>query len=190
MNELIGDVDQDMLGKVNVSRSDRNWDSLKELWQMKEAVKANKELSAAFDGGDDSPAIRKLLEGSAVGKELLRKIEAYAKEFGYKAMYTHEYTGTLYVEDPTPVIGEIKSYYTSNYDYEAAYRGCVDEQTKAIAYLREKLESASAEAKSRFEEALRLNLAMLPRPPTITSILTREPTPECAWFSSRLRERW
>ncbi|HUX20858.1 MAG TPA: PEP-utilizing enzyme [Spirochaetia bacterium] len=162
VNEIIGDVDQDMLGKVNVSKSDRNWDSLKELWKMKEAVRGSKELCAAFDGGDDAAAIRRLLEGSSAGRELLRKIEAYAKEFGYKAMYTHEYTGTLYVEDPTPVIGEIKSYYTSNYDYEAAYRACVDEQTKAIAYLRGKLESTSAEVKSRFEEALRLNLAMLP----------------------------
>lgn len=162
VNELIGDVDPDMLGKVNVSKSDRNWDSLRELWHLKEAVKANKELSAAFDGGSDAKAIRKLLEGSAAGTDLLRKVEEYAEEFGYKAIYTHEYTGTLYVEDSTPVLGEIKGYYLSDYDYNAAYNGCVDEQQKAIAYLRKKLESAPAESKQKFEDALHLNLSMLP----------------------------
>ncbi len=162
VQELIGDVDQDMLGKVNVSKADRNWDSLKELWRMKESVKASKELKEAFESSDDPKAIRKLLEGSEAGKELLRQVEKYAQEFGYKAMYTHEYTGTLYVEDPTPVIGEIRAYVTSDYDYNAAYDACVDEQTKAIAYLRGKLESASAEAKAKFEKALELNLAMLP----------------------------
>jgi len=162
VGEVIGDVDQEMLGKVNVSRADRNWDSLKELYEMKEAVKRDEKLSEIFKGGKSAAEIRSGLEASAAGKKFLERVEAYSKEFGYKAMYTHEYTGTLYAEDYTPVLGEIQGYLTSDYDYNAAYKGCIDEQERSIAYLREKLSGAAQSDKDRFEEALRLNLAMLP----------------------------
>lgn len=162
VNELIGDVGSEMLGKVNVSRADRNWDSLKALFELKEIVKKNEELTSIFERIDDVSEIRAALAKSSAGKAILEKIDAYAGEFGYKAMYTHEYTGTLYVEDPSPVLGEIKSYLASDYNYNAAYNSCVDEQEKAIAFLREKLAGASEANRDRFEEALRLNLAMLP----------------------------
>ncbi|HVP18030.1 MAG TPA: PEP-utilizing enzyme [Spirochaetia bacterium] len=162
VKELIGDVDPDLLGKVNVSKADRNWDSLRALWRLKEDAKADTTLASAFQSGQSSDAIRAELEKTTAGRAFLEKIKAYAAEFGYKAMYTHEYTGKLNVEDITPIIGEIKGYYASNFDYDSVYGKCITEQAGAIDYLRGKLASRSESDRKRFEEALRLNLGMLP----------------------------
>jgi len=165
VKELIGDVNEDTLGKVNVSREDRNWDSIKELWRLKEEVKKNNDLKQAFDSGDTADQIRPALEKAKGGKDFLKKIQGYAKEFGYKAIYTHEYVFPLYVEDNTPIIEQIKSYLASDFDYNKVYDQCIKEQQDAIAYLREQIKDKSKEDKDRFEEALNLNLKMLPLTP-------------------------
>ncbi len=162
VKDLLGEVDSETLGKVNVSRADRNWDSLKALWHLKEEAKASREISSIFGKKADASQILSVLQASAPGKAFLAEVEMYAREFGYKTMYTHEYTGKLSVEDPTPIIGEIKGYYDSNFDYDSVYGKCIEEQEGAILYLRKKLASASEADKKRFEEALRLNLSMLP----------------------------
>jgi len=164
-NALIGDVDPDTLGKVNVSREDRNWDSLKALWKLKEKVKADAELSAIFSKTEKVTDIAPKLNASAKGKAFMNDIMVYAKEFGYKSIYTHEYRYPLYVEDQTPILDSIKSYLASDFDYNAVYDKCIREQDEAIAYLRKKLEGKSAEDKKKFEEALDLNLRMLPLTP-------------------------
>ncbi len=164
-NELIGDVDADLLGKVNVSRIDRNWDSLKALWKLKEEVKSDSELRAVFEGAEDSENIRPKLEGSSKGKAFVQKVIEYSKEFGYKAIYTHEYVYPLYVEDQTPIFGQIKSYLASDFNYNDVYDKCIKEQDAAIAYLRNKIVDKSDEDKKRFEDALDLNLKMLPLTP-------------------------
>jgi phosphohistidine swiveling domain-containing protein len=163
--ELIGDVDPDTLGKVNVSQADRNWDSLKALWELKQKVKADPELSAVFTKTEKAADIPARLESSAKGKALIEDVVAYAQEFGYKAIYTHEYIYPLYVEDQTPIYDQIKSYLASDFDYDGVYEKCIREQKEAIAHLRERIAGKSAEEKKRFEEALDLNLRMLPLTP-------------------------
>ncbi|MGM0432317.1 MAG: PEP-utilizing enzyme [Spirochaetota bacterium] len=165
VNELIGDVDADLLGKVNVSREDRNWDSLKALWQLKEEIKQDKELKKIFDESDEPAEIEKKLQQSAAGKKLIDDVYEYAKEFGYKAIYTHEYVFPLIIEDQKPVYEQLKGYLASDFDYNVVYDNCIKEQEDAIAYLRDKLKDASDEDKKRFEEALDLNLRMLPLTP-------------------------
>jgi phosphohistidine swiveling domain-containing protein len=163
--ELIGDVDPDTLGKVNVSRSDRNWDSLKALWQLKEQVKADAGLSAVFAASENAAQIVEKLEGSDRGRALIGEVVRYAEEFGYKAIYTHEYIYPLYVEDQSPIYEQIKSYLASDFDYTGVYEKCIREQDEAIASLRKRIAGRSAEEKKRFEEALDLNLRMLPLTP-------------------------
>jgi pyruvate,water dikinase len=162
VKELLGDVDSEILGKVNVSKADRNWESLKALWKLKEEVKGNREVAAAFGKGTEAAQILSALKSSAAGRAFREKVDAYAREFGYKTIYAHEYTGKLAVEDPTPIIGEVKGYYDADFDYDAVYRKCIDEQSGAIDYLRKRLVGAPQKDKDRFEEALRLNLSMLP----------------------------
>ena len=165
VNELIGDVDPDTLGKVNVSRADRNWDSLKALWQLKEKAKADSELSGIFSNTESAAGIAPKLEASARGKAFMEAVVAYAKEFGYKAIYCHEYVYPLYVEDQTSILEQIKSYLASDFDYNAVYDKCIREQDEAIASLRKQIAGKSAEDKKKFEDALDLNLRMLPLTP-------------------------
>ena len=163
--EILGDVNPDMMGKVNVSRKDRNWDSLKALWELKEVVKADAKLKTVFEGSDTAADVLASLNKDSKGQDFLAKVKVYASEFGYKAIYTHEYTGVLYVEDNSPILEEIKSYLASDFDYNTVYDKCCKEQDEAIQYLREKLIDKSDEDKKKFVEALDLNLRMLPLTP-------------------------
>jgi len=163
--ELIPDVDDSLLGKVNVSRKDRNWDSLKALWQLKEKIKANNELKTIFEETDTAENIRPKLEKSKAGQDFLKDINDYTAEFGYKAVYPHEYVFKTYVEDDTPVLEQLKGYLASDWDYNAVYDNSIREQEESIAYLRNKLKDRPEEEKKRFEQALDLNLRMLPLTP-------------------------
>ena len=53
MEKLRGAVDEELLGRLQNSASDRNWDSIEALWRMKNEVRDDPELRAAFaaDGG-------------------------------------------------------------------------------------------------------------------------------------------
>src|ERR1700704_4075993 len=43
-----GSVDEALLGRLGNSAHDRNWDSIKALWELKEGVKADAELAKSF----------------------------------------------------------------------------------------------------------------------------------------------
>ncbi len=165
VKEFIPDVDDGLLGKVNVSRKDRNWDSLKALWQLKEKVKKDPDLSKIFKEAKNVADTEALLKKTAKGEAFVKDVLAYAKEFGYKAIYTHEYTFPLYIEDQTPIYDQIKTYLDSDFDYNAVYDRSIKEQDDAIAWLRDKISGRSEEDKKRFEEALDLHLKMFPLTP-------------------------
>lgn len=162
---LISDVNPDILGKVNVSRADRNWDSLKALWKLKEKVKGDKDLADVFKNTANAADIAPKLRASEKGKAFLKDVLAYAEEFGYKSIYTHEYVFPLYVEDQTPILEQLKSYLASDFNYNTVYDKCIKEQDESIAHLRKQIAGKSAEDKQKFEQALDLNLRMLPLTP-------------------------
>ncbi len=164
-NELVPDLNADVLGKVNISSADRNWDSLKALWHMKEKVKADSELSDIFQHTQEGAGITAKLDASAAGKALLEEVVKYAQEFGYKTVYTHEYLYPLYVEDQTPILEQIQSHLTSDFDYNALYDKCIKQQSEAIALLRQQIAGKSAEERKKFETVLELNLRMQPLTP-------------------------
>lgn len=165
VNKLIPDINPDTLGKVNVSREDRNWDSLKGLWELKEKVKADPELKAVFEGAKKPADIEPALAGTAKGKEFIAAVRAYAKEFGYKAIYTHEYVYPLYVEDQTQIYDQIGSYLASDFDYNAVYDKSIKEMEDSIAWMRKQLADKSEAEKKEFEDALDLHLRMFPLTP-------------------------
>ena len=116
---------------------DRNWDSLKALYVLKEEVKKNATLKKIFEGLEDSAEIEAELKKSTAGKSFLNDVFEYAKEFGYKAIYTHEYVFPLYIEDQKPILEQIRSYLATGFDYHNVYNKCIAEQDRAIAYLRD-----------------------------------------------------
>src|SRR5690349_12671357 len=48
--EVRGSVDEALMGRLQSSVDDRNWDSIKALWEMKGEVAADDELRRAFEG--------------------------------------------------------------------------------------------------------------------------------------------
>ena len=68
MEKHRGRVDEPLLGRLQNSASDRNWDSIEALWRMKNEVRDDPELRAAFaaeDGRGDRP--RRCGPASAAG---------------------------------------------------------------------------------------------------------------------------
>src|SRR4029079_17093228 len=49
MERTRGSVDEELLGRLQNSASDRNWDSIEALWRMKNEVRDDTELRAAFE---------------------------------------------------------------------------------------------------------------------------------------------
>jgi phosphohistidine swiveling domain-containing protein len=166
VQEVIGNVDPALVGRIMVSIDDRNWDAVKGLWELKEKVKADADLKALFEAGDTAVAIMPALERSEKGQAFLKDVAAYAQEFGYKPIHTHEYVNKLWVEDHTPIIETIKGYLATDYDFTAAYQATVDDQAKAVEELWALVpDTATPEQRAKLEKALGLVTRMMPLTP-------------------------
>jgi phosphohistidine swiveling domain-containing protein len=166
VGEVIGQVDPVLTGRILVSIADRNWDSVKGLWEFKEQVKGDAALKTIFDQGETAREILPALEASEQGRTFLKEVEAYAKEFGYKPIHTHEYVNKLWVEDFTPIIETIKGYLATDYDYPAAHQAVKDDQAAALKELRALIpDSATQAQRDKLENALDLALRMMPLTP-------------------------
>ncbi|GAB4482174.1 MAG: hypothetical protein Kow0088_24960 [Anaerolineales bacterium] len=164
--ELIPDVDGALLGRILISLEDRNWDSVRELWQLKEEVKANPELKQVFDSKETASAIIPALQGTPSGRAFMDKVQAYLKEYGYKPLYTHEYIYKLWVEDPTPCVETIKGYLVSDYNFPEEYEKIKNDQQSAMQELMAKVPAdAPTEKKDALQEAMRLAVKMMPLTP-------------------------
>src|SRR5829696_4798141 len=67
MEKVRGSVDEELLGQLQNSASDRNWDSIEALWRMKNEVRDDAELKAAFGAGD-AEAISEALRATERGR--------------------------------------------------------------------------------------------------------------------------
>src|SRR5699024_5431941 len=68
-------------------------------------------------------------------EKFLEMMEAYRNEYGFKAMYTHEFIYKTWYEDPTPAYEAVRTYVNNNYDYNAEYDACMQSQKEAIEQL-------------------------------------------------------
>ena len=153
-----------LMGRLQSSTENRNWDSIEELWRIKEAVKRDGgAVAAAFragaTGADVLGALRETPEGRAfLGEE----IEAYQAEYGFKSMWAHEFAFRTWREDPAPVIEAIRGYLESDYDYPAEIAAVAKDLEAARA---ECLDGVTGERLERLETALDLSLRMNPLTP-------------------------
>ncbi len=164
--ELIPDVEGALLGRILISLEDRNWDSVRDLWKLKEEVKANAELKQIFDSKETASAIIPALQATPSGRAFMEKVQAYLKDYGYKPLYTHEYIYKLWVEDPTPCVETIKGYLVSDYNFPEEYEKIKNDQQSAMQELMAKVPAdAPAEKKEALQEAMRLAVKMMPLTP-------------------------
>ena len=162
--EFIGKGHDDLIGRILISDEDRNWDSINELWKMKEGIKTSPALVAAFK----KPAEDVLAElaKSAEGKELLKKIDAYKFEYGNKSMYTHEFLAETWRENPLPIVVTLKGYIDNDYNYPKDVQRLRDNRAKAIAEMWALFPASRSKAdRETLKNSLDLALKMTPLTP-------------------------
>ena len=162
--EMIGD-NGELIGRILVSDEDRNWDSVRDLWKMKESIKHNPVLLKAFENSD-AAAVMDALPKTPEGRKLEAEIDAYKIEYGNRSMYTHEYTSTTWREDPTGVIEALRGYISSDYDFESDVRKLRAGRAAAIEEMWKLFPPSRSQAdRDRLARALDLALKMTPLTP-------------------------
>ena len=120
MEKVRGSVDEELLGRLQNSASDRNWDSIEALWRMKNEVRDDAELKAAFGAGD-ARAIAGALRATDRGRRFIEeRITPYQREFGWHAVWSHEFIFPTVREELEPVLDLIRGYLETDYDYPSA----------------------------------------------------------------------
>ena len=163
--EAKGDGDHGGLqGRLQASTENRNWDSIKELWKMKEYVKADGgEVAKAFTKPTATDVLAVLKETEAGRAFLAKQLEPYLNVYGYKSMWAHEFSFKTWRENPAPVVEAIRGYLEMDYDFASE-----------IERVRSDLEAAKTEVmegvptgavRDKLARALDLSLKMNPLTP-------------------------
>ena len=162
MEKTHGKVNEALLGRLQNSAKDRNWDSIEALWKMKEEAKADPELASVFKR-ETAGEIIAGLKGSERGRRFIdERVVPYQKEFGWHAVWSHEFIFPTVREQMEPVIELVRGYVETDYDYPktiAALKADID------AAAREILEGLSGEALEEMRAANDVNLKMAPLTP-------------------------
>ena len=176
-----------LMGRLQSSTENRNWDSIEELWKIKEWVKAEQgEVAKAFQRPTAADILRAGGDRRRPGVRG-RQDRALPEGFGFKSMWAHEFSFRTWRENPAPIVEAIRGYLETDYDYPAELKAVADD-----------LEAAKAEALQGVAPGPARDELQRPRPEppdepltlTITSTSTRAQTPACAWSWSRSAGRW
>lgn len=163
MQEVKGSVDPALMGRLQSSIEDRNWDSVEALWRIKEEVKADSQLRVAFKG-DTAADVMRALRTSERGRRLIsERIESYQQEFGYKAIWSHEFAFVTWKENPAPIVEAIRGYLETDYDYQTTIRAVREDLDAAIHELMDDV--PEGEARQRLQQVLDVSLRMNPLTP-------------------------
>ena len=163
---LIGEQHKPLIGRILISDEDRNWDSVRDLWTLKNTVKENAALKRTFDNNETAAEVMKALDAFDEGRKLLKQIDDYKTEYGNKSMYAHEYIYVTWRENPTPIVEALRGYLLSDYDYEKDVRQLRENRDAAIKEMWSLVPStASHEDKEKLQTALDLALKMTPLTP-------------------------
>ncbi|HEY8168918.1 MAG TPA: PEP-utilizing enzyme [Candidatus Limnocylindrales bacterium] len=134
MERARGSVDEGLLGRLQNSASDRNWDSIEALWRMKNEVRDDDQLRAAFAPEDTAEILAALVAGERGRRFLAERVEPYQREFGWHAVWSHEFIFPTVREQVEPVLELVRGYLATDYDYPTA-----------IEAMRKDIEAASQE---------------------------------------------
>ena len=161
--EVKGDVDPALVGRLQSSLEDRNWDSIEALWRMKEEIKGDDDLRSAF-AGETAADVLGALGSSERGREFVRdRLEPYQQEFGYKAIWSHELSFPTWRENPAPIVEAVRGYLETDYDFPAAIAAVKEDLETAAAELMEDV--PEGEGRDGLQQALDLSLRMNPLTP-------------------------
>jgi pyruvate,water dikinase len=164
--KLAGEEHKPLVGRILVSDEDRNWDSVRELWRLKEQVKHSAALTRVFEQHDTAAAVLRALGTTDEGRALAADIDKYKMEYGNKSMYAHEYIYPTWRENPTPIVEALRGYLVSDYDYEQDVRDLRANREAAIAEMWARIPAAVPQGdRDQLQQALDLALKMTPLTP-------------------------
>ena len=162
MERTRGSVDEGLLGRLQNSASDRNWDSIEALWRMKNEVRDDATLRAAF-GATGPGEIARALQASERGRRFIsERVEPYQREFGWHAVWSHEFIYPTAREDMGPVLELVRGYLDTDYDYPSAIEAM---RRDIAAASQEILAGLTGEALEAMRAANEVNLRMAPLTP-------------------------
>ncbi len=162
MEKAHGKINEQLLGRLQNSARDRNWDSIGALWKMKEEAKADPDLAAIFRA-DTAGEIIAALKASERGRRFIdERVVPYQKEYGWHAVWSHEFIFPNVVEVMEPVVELVRGYIESNYDYPKTI-GALAADIAAAA--EEILDGLEGEALEEMRAANEINLRMAPLTP-------------------------
>jgi pyruvate,water dikinase len=162
MEKTRGSVDEQLLGRLQNSASDRNWDSIEALWRMKNEVRDDAELRAAFIS-EDTAEIAAALRGTERGRRFAaERVEAYQREFGWHAVWSHEFIFPTVREQIEPVLELVRGYLVTDYDFPSAIEAM---RLDIEAASREILDGLIGDALEEMRAANAVNLRMAPLTP-------------------------
>jgi pyruvate,water dikinase len=164
LNAVIEEVGADtaLMGRLQSSVEDRNWDAIEDLWRAKEEVKGDDELRAAFEA-ENASGVMAALGGSERGRRFVaERIETHQTTYGYKSIWSHEFIFKLWAEDPAPIVEAIRGYLATDYDYPSNLQSVRDDLEDAK---RAVMEGVEGEARAKLDAALQMSLNMNPLTP-------------------------
>ncbi len=162
MEKTHGKINEQLLGRLQNSAKDRNWDSIEALWKMKEEAKADSVLSVAFKH-DTAQEIIAALKTTERGKRFIAdSVVPYQKEYGWHAVWSHEFIFATVRERMEPVIELVRGYMETDYDYPTTIGALAADIEAAAAEI---LEGLAGEALDEMRRATEINLKMAPLTP-------------------------
>lgn len=169
LNHVIAEVKGDgdygaLMGRLQASTDNRNWDAIKGLWQMKEFVKSESgDVAAAFAKSTAADAMAALGETDAGRAFLKDHLDVYLVEYGYKSMWAHEFSFKTWKENPVPAVEAIKTYLEMDYDFPSD----LERVGKDLELAKEEVMEGVPEGEDwdKLKNALELSLKMNPLTP-------------------------
>ena len=162
MEKHRGRVDEPLLGRLQNSATDRNWDSIEALWRMKNEVRDDPELRGAFAAEEVAEIVRALRAGERGRRFIVERIEPYQREFGWHAVWSHEFIFPTVREQMEPVIELVRGYLVADYDFPSAIEAM---RLDIEAASGEILDGLTGEALEEMRAANAVNRRMAPLTP-------------------------
>ena len=162
MEKTHGKINEQLLGRLQNSAKDRNWDSIEALWTMKQEAKADPVLAAAFKA-ETAGDIIAALKGSERGLQFIaERVEPYQREYGWHAVWSHEFIFPTVREQMEPVIELIRGYIETDYDYPTTIAALAADIAAAAEEI---LSGLEGDALEEMRAANEINLRMAPLTP-------------------------
>lgn len=165
IQEARGEGDHSVLmGRLQSSTENRNWDSINELWKIKEKVKADGgDVAAAFEKATAVDVLAALEETEAGRAFVTDQLEPYQEVFGYKSMWAHEFSFKTWRENPAPIVEAVRGYLEVDYDFPSELQSVADDLRAAQVEVMEGV--PEGESRDKLARALELSLKMNPLTP-------------------------